>query len=564
MRGPRDRPDREPCRPRGRVLDDPDLRSGHLGSTGGRPHVGGDGDRVDHPVDRADPTPPRRPRPPAGTRRPARGRPPGPPPSGRERTARPPGPRRRARRATRPPDGPTPPTPGTGRASVDWRRASQRPLRWTASGTGTRPSVVRTAELRGPREVRPVERGPQRRGPGDRLGQDHRPGTGPEAGDPGLPMEGAPPGTAPLLEGAVGHGAGRGGRAPVPPIRTGPHDLQAERTTDERRLPGERLVGHDPGVRGGSAPDAGGEVPPRAAHRRTGPRRHRRCPRRGVSGPGRRRRHPRSWTGGADQPGRGRPGPGVTPPARGERRPPWCRPPQGTAVRPGAGGRTAQAEHHEPVCAVGSAPRPAHASRPGSVGPPRPACPGSPTRRPLRRSGSSRWRPRRVAPGSAGPRQCVEPDVIAVRRPACTGLDLDDGHRGLVLGGTSDGQVYTGGQLDHAAGQPDPHRLLGAGQPTRVQGRPPLRQALGLPVDLRPGVRPVRKGPGPRSRPPGTPGARRIPSPSRASANGSPTDPTVTNWRNRASTRAPQAIGMVKDRSPNRSTVRCPGRPAPG
>ena len=380
-------------------------------------------------------------------------------------------------------------------------------------------------------------------------------------------MEGAPPGTAPLLDGVVGHRADRVGRAPVP---SDPHRSARPpgRATDGRRPASRRTARRaDPGVRGGSGPDAGGAVPPRAAHRRTGPRRHRRRPHwrrvrtRSTASP------PRSWTGGATNPAVAARARVVTPPARGERRPPWCRPPQREAVRPATRAGPRRPSTTTPVVRLGSAPRPVHASRPGSVGPPRPAGrwvtgstssfagPGV--------VGGHRERRRRAPQGLD---EGVEPEVVAVRRPACTRTSPRRGpprprpRRDVRSPGRH-------GRTARPRHRPVPTRIdswVRGSQPGRGPATAATRP-VGLSVDLRPGVRPVRPGPGRRSRRPAPPGARRSPAPSRASASGSPTDPDGHELAEQDVDQGP--AGQRDGEGPLAEPVRrcgAPGRPAPG
>ncbi len=148
--------------------------------------------------------------------------------------------------------------------------------------------------------------------------------------------------------------------------------------------------------------------------------------------------------------------------------------------------------------------------------------------------------------------QGVEVEVGPVLGPAGPRLHLDDGHRGLVARRTADGQVDPGRQLDGAAGQPDPHGLLGAGQPGRVERRPPAAQTGGLALDLGPQSSSAVGG-GQPLRPTSARSAWRS-STARAaspSAIGSSMEPTVTSWRKSTSTRAPQARATEKGRSPN-------------
>ena len=160
--------------------------------------------------------------------------------------------------------------------------------------------------------------------------------------------------------------------------------------------------------------------------------------------------------------------------------------------------------------------------------------------------------------------QGVEVEVGAVLDPTGPRLDLDDGHRGLVAGRTADGQVDPGRQLDRSVGQADPEGLLGAGQPGRIQRRPPTAQALGLAFDLGPQPSPI--GGGTAARPTSARSAwwsstARAASPS---AIGSPMEPTVTSCRKSTSMRAPQARAVGRGVRRTRSPRGGPRRPAPG
>ena len=106
--------------------------------------------------------------------------------------------------------------------------------------------------------------------------------------------------------------------------------------------------------------------------------------------------------------------------------------------------------------------------------------------------------------------QCVEVEVGSVLDPSGPRLDLDDGHRGPVLGGPADGQVHPGRQLDGTAGQTAP--------------AVPLAYAA-----TRPAPGPASAGPGrrPGARPP--PAAR----PARAVASARSTRPVPPDGRRR-------------------------------
>ncbi len=75
-------------------------------------------------------------------------------------------------------------------------------------------------------------------------------------------------------------------------------------------------------------------------------------------------------------------------------------------------------------------------------------------------------------------------EVGPVLHPPGTGLDLHQGDGRLVLRRCADGQVDPGRQPDGTPGQSDPHRLLRAGEPRRLQPRPPPVQPSDLPLEL--------------------------------------------------------------------------------
>ena len=148
--------------------------------------------------------------------------------------------------------------------------------------------------------------------------------------------------------------------------------------------------------------------------------------------------------------------------------------------------------------------------RPGCAGPPPPTGPRRPGRRPVRRSGCSRWPPRRAGPGSAVTRSAHRSaDRRGARLAALPDLTSTMATEASILGRPSDGQVHPGRELDGAVGQHDPQRLLRPWHPARVQRRPAADQAAGLALDF--GLELVPLGPGQLLDPrrPGPAGGRR-------------------------------------------------------
>ncbi len=209
--------------------------------------------RCPPPGRRRQPAPPRRSRRSAPPRRRARGPSPGPAPVGRATAARPPGPGRPAPPATPRPGSPRTPTPappvprlpaatGPGSCRPRGTRSSERPFSRTVGVDGQAHWSSAPPNWGLGLELGPVQRRPQRRSPAHRLGQHHGPGPGGQPGHPRLPVEGAPPGLLPPVDGLGGHRSDRVERGPEPAARTGLHHGQAQRPAHEGRSPREGLL----------------------------------------------------------------------------------------------------------------------------------------------------------------------------------------------------------------------------------------------------------------------------------------------------------------------------------